>query len=68
MGVGKTGLIMTIIGGIGLGFVWYFNKMEGVEIPRIEIVAPAFGALFVIGILVAHYGGKSHLRKHGYAK
>jgi hypothetical protein len=68
MGLGKSGLILSIITGIGLSAVWYLDKIKNVEIPQIEIIAITLGGLLILGLAIAHYGGKSHLRKHGYLK
>ncbi len=66
MGLGKSGFLLSIIGGIGLGVIWYLDKIQNVDIPQIELVAIAFGGLFILGLWVGHYGANSHLRKHGY--
>ena len=66
MGVGKSGFILSIIGGIGLGVIWYLNKVQNVDIPQIELIAIIFGLLFVVGIWVGRFGARSHLKKHGY--
>jgi len=68
MGLGKAGLYLTLITGTALAVIYYLDKYHDFEVPYIMFVAPILGVLFIIGLLVGHYGGVSHLRKHGYKR
>ncbi len=68
MGFGKHGFIFTMIGGIGLGMVYYLSKSQGIDIPQIELVTAGLLGLFLIGLASSTHGAKAHLRKHGHIK